>query len=73
MRTHIQLCTEEFRSDALEHGWKPLIFIPVWDSEHEPFAHTPDRDEVASRPEIYGPDGFKSVPERLMPEEWRSR
>lgn len=70
MLPHIQLCTDEFRDDALRNEWTPLVFVPIWDSEHEPFAHTPKREEVATRPEIYGPNGFKSVPERLMPSDW---
>lgn len=70
LRPHILLCTEEFCRDAEEHDWKPLYFSPVWDSEHEPFAHTPSRAEIASRPEVYGPKGFKAVSEQLMPKEW---
>ena len=70
-RSHLVHCTDAFRDLALERGWRGLGFIPTWDSELEPFRHTPRRKDVPARPEVYGPDGFHRGAKRFWPEEWK--
>ena len=71
-RSHLVHCTDAFRDLALERGWHGLGFVPTWDSELEPFRHTPRREDVPARPEVYGPDGFHRGAKRFWPEEWKA-
>ena len=70
---HQVFCTDNFKQFVQERQWKGFSFFPVWDDKHEPFSRFPSRDEIRSRPEIFGPDGFVGGYEGAWPEEWKSK
>ena len=67
---HGVFCTPRFVDLIKQEGWTGVELAPVWDSEHEPFMMMPERSEILSRPEIYGPDGFIGGFQHVWPKEW---
>jgi len=65
------LCSDDFVEIASQYNWRGLLFDPVWDSNFEPFPIRPYRQELLTRPEIYGPDGIVKGYENSWPDEWK--
>lgn len=67
------LVTERFRSLVISEQLTGFYFQPVWDSEHKPFGALAGRKEIATRPEVFGPDGFVPDREEFWPAEWKEQ
>lgn len=65
--------TDRFRELVERERLPGLFFQPVWDDAHAPFTPIPDRAEVLTRPEIYGPEGFVPNVTELWPPEWKQK
>lgn len=71
--TNPVLVTDRFRSLVESEGLTGFFFQPVWDSEHRPFRPTANREDILTRPEIYGPEGFVTNLEEYWPPEWKEQ
>jgi len=67
------LCTDHFVNLSSSQGWEGIRFQPIWDSELKPFSIHPNKKEIISRPEIYGPGGIAEGFQSSWPEEWKSK
>ena len=67
------LATDAFREAVQANRLTGFHFQPVWDSAHLPFEWRPSRSYVATRPEIFGPDGFVPNYIEFGPPEWQEQ
>lgn len=58
----------DFLESAQLKGMDP---DPIWDSEVAPYSRYAGRAEIAERPEVFGPNGFRRGFEHAWPEEWK--
>ncbi len=67
------LVTDRFRSLVEREGLTGFHFQPIWDSDHKPFRAWPGREDIRSRPDVFGPDGFVTNYKEFWPPEWKEQ